>query len=95
MGACLATDEAASGMKPGVHGTTFGGNPLAMAVGNAVLDGCYVEIIHAESAEIRRITYHNIFGVPSASLLHFHFPYVHRTVGMGDLHDDDTLLGML
>jgi acetylornithine/N-succinyldiaminopimelate aminotransferase len=38
MGACLATDEAASGMKPGVHGTTFGGNPLAMAVGNAVLD---------------------------------------------------------
>ncbi len=38
VGACLATDEAASGMKPGVHGTTFGGNPLAMAVGNAVLD---------------------------------------------------------
>ncbi|MBS3648559.1 aspartate aminotransferase family protein [Pseudaminobacter sp. 19-2017] len=38
MGACLATEEAASGMTPGVHGTTFGGNPLAMAVGNAVLD---------------------------------------------------------
>ena len=38
MGACLATDEAASGMTAGVHGTTFGGNPLAMAVGNAVLD---------------------------------------------------------
>ena len=38
MGACLATDEAAAGMTPGVHGTTFGGNPLAMAVGNAVLD---------------------------------------------------------
>ena len=38
MGACLATDEAAMGMTPGVHGTTFGGNPLAMAVGNAVLD---------------------------------------------------------
>jgi acetylornithine/N-succinyldiaminopimelate aminotransferase len=38
MGACLATDEAASAMTPGVHGTTFGGNPLAMAVGNAVLD---------------------------------------------------------
>ncbi|MDI6025412.1 aspartate aminotransferase family protein [Corticibacterium sp. UT-5YL-CI-8] len=38
MGACLATAEAASGMTPGVHGTTFGGNPLAMAVGNAVLD---------------------------------------------------------
>lgn len=38
LGACLATDEAAKGMKPGSHGTTFGGNPLAMAVGNAVLD---------------------------------------------------------
>jgi acetylornithine/N-succinyldiaminopimelate aminotransferase len=38
MGACLATAEAASGMTAGVHGTTFGGNPLAMAVGNAVLD---------------------------------------------------------
>ena len=38
MGACLATDEAAKGMTPGAHGTTFGGNPLAMAVGNAVLD---------------------------------------------------------
>lgn len=38
MGACLATAEAAKGMTAGVHGTTFGGNPLAMAVGNAVLD---------------------------------------------------------
>lgn len=38
MGACLATDTAAAGMTAGVHGTTFGGNPLAMAVGNAVLD---------------------------------------------------------
>ncbi len=38
MGACLSTDEAAVGMTAGVHGTTFGGNPLAMAVGNAVLD---------------------------------------------------------
>src|SRR5690606_11834499 len=38
MGACLATEEAARGMAAGVHGTTFGGNPLAMAAGNAVLD---------------------------------------------------------
>ncbi len=38
MGACLATEEAASGMVVGTHGTTYGGNPLAMAVGNAVLD---------------------------------------------------------
>lgn len=38
VGACLATEQAAGAMTAGVHGTTFGGNPLAMAVGNAVLD---------------------------------------------------------
>ncbi|POF34883.1 aspartate aminotransferase family protein [Roseibium marinum] len=38
MGACLATAETAGALVPGTHGTTFGGNPLAMAVGNAVLD---------------------------------------------------------
>ena len=38
LAACLATAEAASGMTAGTHGTTYGGNPLAMAVGNAVLD---------------------------------------------------------
>jgi acetylornithine/N-succinyldiaminopimelate aminotransferase len=38
LGACLATAEAASGMIAGTHGSTYGGNPLAMAVGNAVLD---------------------------------------------------------
>src|SRR5687767_1925271 len=38
VGACLATREASAGMTTGTHGTTFGGNPLAMAVGNAVLD---------------------------------------------------------
>jgi acetylornithine/N-succinyldiaminopimelate aminotransferase len=37
-GACLATTEAAKGMTAGTHGSTFGGNPLAMAAGNAVLD---------------------------------------------------------
>jgi acetylornithine/N-succinyldiaminopimelate aminotransferase len=38
LGICLATAEAGKGMTPGTHGSTFGGNPLAMAVGNAVLD---------------------------------------------------------
>ncbi|MBL8572988.1 MAG: aspartate aminotransferase family protein [Hyphomicrobiaceae bacterium] len=38
VGACLATAEAASGMVPGTHGSTYGGNPLAMAVANAVLE---------------------------------------------------------
>jgi acetylornithine/N-succinyldiaminopimelate aminotransferase len=38
VGACLATREASEAMTAGTHGTTFGGNPLAMAVGSAVLD---------------------------------------------------------
>jgi acetylornithine/N-succinyldiaminopimelate aminotransferase len=38
VGACLATAEAAKGMTTGTHGSTFGGNPLAMSAGNAVLD---------------------------------------------------------
>jgi len=38
MGACLATEKAAGGMVVGTHGSTFGGNPMAMAAGQAVLD---------------------------------------------------------
>jgi len=38
IGACLATADAAAGMTPGSHGSTFGGNPLAVAAANAVLD---------------------------------------------------------
>jgi acetylornithine/N-succinyldiaminopimelate aminotransferase len=38
LGAVLATDDAGKGMTVGTHGTTYGGNPLAMACGNAVLD---------------------------------------------------------
>jgi acetylornithine/N-succinyldiaminopimelate aminotransferase len=38
LGACLATAEAARGMTAGTHGSTFGGNPLAMSAANAVLD---------------------------------------------------------
>ncbi|NDE90293.1 MAG: aspartate aminotransferase family protein [Alphaproteobacteria bacterium] len=38
LGACLASEKAAAGMNHGTHGSTYGGNPLAMAVGNAVLD---------------------------------------------------------
>ena len=38
LGGCMATAAAAKGMTAGTHGSTFGGNPLAMAMGNAVLD---------------------------------------------------------
>ncbi len=38
VGACLATENAAAGIVAGTHGSTFGGNPLAMAVANAVMD---------------------------------------------------------
>ena len=38
LGACLATAEAAKGMTAGTHGSTYGGNPLGMAVGNAAID---------------------------------------------------------
>ena len=38
IGAVLMNKKVAAGMKPGTHGSTFGGNPLAMAVGNKVMD---------------------------------------------------------
>jgi len=37
LGACLATEDAAAAMKPGTHGSTYGGNPLGCAVGSAVM----------------------------------------------------------
>jgi acetylornithine/N-succinyldiaminopimelate aminotransferase len=50
MGACLATEKAAAGMVIGTHGSTYGGNPLAMAAGQAVLD------IVAEPEFLERVT---------------------------------------
>ena len=53
LGACLMTEEVGLPMQPGSHGSTYGGNPLAMAVGNAVWD-----IISDEAflAEVRRVS---------------------------------------
>jgi acetylornithine/N-succinyldiaminopimelate aminotransferase len=48
LGACLATERAARGMTIGAHGSTYGGNPLAMAAGNAVLDAVANEAFLAE-----------------------------------------------
>jgi len=52
LGACLATEKAASGMVIGTHGSTYGGNPLAMAAGEAVLD---VVADDAFLANVRRL----------------------------------------
>ncbi|MBV2142426.1 aspartate aminotransferase family protein [Falsochrobactrum sp. TDYN1] len=58
MGACLATAEAAKGMTAGTHGTTYGGNPLAMAVGNGVLDivlaGDFLENVQATALVMKQ-----------------------------------------
>jgi len=48
LGACLATEDAARGMTFGTHGSTYGGNPLAMAAGSAVLDVIGEEAFLAE-----------------------------------------------
>jgi acetylornithine/N-succinyldiaminopimelate aminotransferase len=57
LGACLATEEAAKGMVFGTHGSTYGGNPLAMAAGQAVLDVVandeFLEHVTATSERIR------------------------------------------
>jgi len=47
LGACLATEKAARGMVVGAHGSTYGGNPLAMAAGEAVLDAFAAEDVLA------------------------------------------------
>lgn len=56
MGACLATAETAAAMVPGTHGSTFGGNPMAMAVGNAVLDVVledgFLETVRARAGDL-------------------------------------------
>ena len=54
MGACLATEEVGTALTLGTHGTTFGGNPLAMAVGNAVLDVVLKDGFLDHVAEIAR-----------------------------------------
>jgi len=58
VGCFLATDEAAKGMVAGTHGSTYGGNPLAMAVGNAVLDAVlepgFLETVRERSLRLKQ-----------------------------------------
>jgi acetylornithine/N-succinyldiaminopimelate aminotransferase len=55
IGACLAVEKAAKVLTPGSHGTTFGGNPLAMAAGNAVLDVVLADGFLSEVDRIARL----------------------------------------
>lgn len=58
LGAVLATNDAAQGMVPGTHGSTFGGNPLAVAVGaevlDAVLEDGFLESVRDKSLRLRQ-----------------------------------------
>jgi acetylornithine/N-succinyldiaminopimelate aminotransferase len=58
LGAVLATEEAASGMVAGTHGSTYGGNPLACAVGCAVMDIVstpeFLETVNARAGFLRQ-----------------------------------------
>ena len=58
VGCFMATDEAAKGMVAGTHGSTYGGNPLAMAVGNAVLDAVlkpgFLEHVHKMGLRLKQ-----------------------------------------
>lgn len=64
-GAVLATEKAAVGMTPGTHGTTFGGNPLAMAAGNAVLDVMLEDGFFDEVDRIARVLWHRLIDLQS------------------------------
>jgi len=67
LGACLATEAAAAGMTAGSHGSTFGGNPLAMAVGNAVLD---VVLADGFLAQVTKVAKHLRAGLESLAARH-------------------------
>jgi acetylornithine/N-succinyldiaminopimelate aminotransferase len=57
LGACLATEDAASGMVAGTHGSTYGGNPLAMAVGlasvNVIAEPAFLENVQLQGRALR------------------------------------------
>jgi acetylornithine/N-succinyldiaminopimelate aminotransferase len=80
LGAVLATEEAASGMTAGTHGSTYGGNPLGCAVGKAVLDIVsapgFLDGVNARSGLLRQrleglvASYPDVFeGVRGAGLM--------------------------
>ncbi|HEY5608097.1 MAG TPA: aspartate aminotransferase family protein [Alphaproteobacteria bacterium] len=65
IGACLATEKAAAGITAGTHGSTFGGNPLAMAVGNAVLDVMLADGFMAGVQRVSAYLERKLAGLPA------------------------------
>jgi acetylornithine/N-succinyldiaminopimelate aminotransferase len=90
LGAVLMTKRVASGMIPGTHGSTFGGNPLAMSVGNAVLDQIFKKGFLANVKRLSKYFHSEL------NKLKKEFPKVIKEVrGVGlliglQLHDDQT-----
>ncbi len=74
VGACLATERAAVGITPGTHGSTFGGNPLAMACSNAVLDVILEDGFLAHVRAMADMLMQRLSGLPQR------FPTVVETV---------------
>jgi acetylornithine/N-succinyldiaminopimelate aminotransferase len=63
VGACLATERAAQGMTAGSHGSTFGGNPLAMAAANAVLDVVLADGFFPEVQRVAKLLWDRLAGI--------------------------------
>jgi acetylornithine/N-succinyldiaminopimelate aminotransferase len=83
IGAVLATAEAGKGMTAGTHGSTFGGNPLAMAAANAVLD------VVLEPGFLERVRYHAILFRQRLSEIKDRHPTV-----IDDLRGEGLLIGL-
>ena len=75
----LCTDEVATGMKPGDHGSTFGGNPLACAAGNAVID----QLISSDSTLLANVNSVSAFLFDKLNALKAKSDKIKEVRGMG------------
>ena len=91
IGAVLMNKKVASGMTPGTHGSTFGGNPLAMAVGNKVMD------IVSSKKFLKNINYLSKYFLSNLNKIKDQYPNIIKSIrGRGfligiQLHKDQTI----
>ena len=91
IGAVLMNKKVASGMTPGTHGSTFGGNPLAMAVGNKVMD------IVSSKKFLKNINYLSKYFLSNLNNIKDQYPNIIKSIrGRGfligiQLHTDQTI----